>query len=164
MIQQCSFQESRSGHIMIFISCYFDWLRIKSEFDRQDVDYESLTEYTTPPNVTRIRGWFFNGQIRFLLVTERFFFYNRYKIRGAKRVIFYSLPEFPSIFTLVSQSLSLEEVKELQENEKETPLITVLATRADSLKMERIYGTRKTNYWLSKCTSNIVSQIDIPSL
>lgn len=150
--QDCTFEESKSGHTIIFISCYFDFLRLKAAFDKQDVDYESLTEYTSDPNVTRIRGWFFNGQTRFLVVTERFLFYKRYKIRGARRIVFYSLPEMPSTFELLSEML---------EQQGSSEGMSVLATRADLMKMERIWGSERAARMVSRCTGDAVVEVAV---
>ena len=131
-----SFQEGNQNNILIFISSYLDYTRLKMFFDQNDVDYESLTEYTTGPNISRVRGWFYNGQCRFLLITERFLFYKRYQIRGIRHLLWYSLPEYPQFYQLLSNMIG-----EYPSNQSAHCKCQILFSKWDSLKLERILGT-----------------------
>ncbi|CAH7683042.1 hypothetical protein PPACK8108_LOCUS16291 [Phakopsora pachyrhizi] len=81
------------GGIMIYVPNYFDFLRLENYFDSlEDVKYASISEYSSNSEITAARSSFFNRHASFLLITERFHYYNRFKIRGAKKMIFYGLP------------------------------------------------------------------------
>lgn len=134
-----SFQEGSQNNILIFISSYLDYTRLKMFFDQSDLDYESLTEYTTGPNISRIRGWFYNGQCRFLLVTERFLFYKRYRIRGIRHLLWYSLPEYPQFYANLCGMIGDYPSSQLANCKCE-----ILYSKWDTLKIERIVGTVET--------------------
>ncbi|KAI7746597.1 hypothetical protein M8C21_010208 [Ambrosia artemisiifolia] len=65
-----------------------------------------------------------------MLYTERAHFFYRYKIRGIQNLIIYSLPErkefYPEIVNMLDESQSMN--------------CTVLFTRFDILRLERIVG------------------------
>ena len=44
------------------------------------------------------RSEFFHGRVQLLLVTERFHFYHRFKLRGIQHIVFYSPPTFEAFY------------------------------------------------------------------
>ncbi|XP_054821182.1 LOW QUALITY PROTEIN: protein NUCLEOLAR FACTOR 1 [Prosopis cineraria] len=124
-------KESDQGGIMIFISSYFDFIRIRNFLKSQDASFCLLGEYTTHSDISRARLWFFEQRRKIMLYTERSHFYHRYKIRGVKNLIIYSLPErkefYPEIVNMLDGS--------------DNNACTVLFSRLDKSKLERIVGT-----------------------
>ncbi|KNZ53675.1 hypothetical protein VP01_3169g2 [Puccinia sorghi] len=87
------------GGVLIFIPSYFDFVRLESLLrSMEDVKFATISEYSTPSEISAARSSFFNRHVSYLLVTERFHFYHRYKIRGAQRIIFYSPPFHPEYY------------------------------------------------------------------
>ena len=83
-----------SGHVMIVVPSYHDFLRLRNHFASRHYSYASLSEYTTNSNVSRHRSNFYHGRVKYLLMTERFYFYRRYLIRGVAHLLFYALPQY----------------------------------------------------------------------
>ncbi|AQK39227.1 U3 small nucleolar RNA-associated protein 25 [Zea mays] len=85
---------------------------------------------TSQQDISRARLWFFEGKKKILLYSERSHFYHRYKIRGTKHLLVYSLPGrkefYPELVNMLGES----------ENRK----CNVLFSRLDLLKLERIVG------------------------
>ena len=54
---------------------------------------ELCCEYTPLADTGRARSHFAAGRSRVLLYTERAHFYHRLRVRGAREIIFYALPQ-----------------------------------------------------------------------
>ncbi|MCL7047767.1 hypothetical protein MKW94_002688, partial [Papaver nudicaule] len=80
--------------------------------------------YTKQSDISRARIWFFEGKQKIMLYTERAHFYHRYKIRGMKNLIIYSLPErkefYPELVNMIEESDNMN--------------CTVLFSRLDQLR------------------------------
>lgn len=77
-------------------------------------------------------------------MTERFHFYRRYRIRGARTVVWYQPPEHAQFYSetletpfLPSKNAGEEEEAEVDEGEVSA---RVLWSRFDKLRMERVVG------------------------
>ncbi|XP_018634024.1 protein NUCLEOLAR FACTOR 1 isoform X1 [Nicotiana tomentosiformis] len=121
-------KDSIQGGIMLFISSYFEFIRVRNFLKSQEASFCLLGEYTEQSDISRARVWFFNETKKIMLYTERAHFYHRYKIRGIQNLIIYSLPErkefYPEVVNMLQGSAS-----------------TVLFSRFDQLRLERIVGT-----------------------
>lgn len=121
-------KDSTQGGIMLFISSYFEFIRVRNFLKSQEASFCLLGEYTEQSDISRARGWFFDGKKKIMLYTERAHFYHRYKIRGIQNLIIYSLPErkefYPEVVNLLQGSAC-----------------TVLFSRYDQLRLDRIVGT-----------------------
>ncbi|PWA72213.1 Digestive organ expansion factor, predicted [Artemisia annua] len=119
-------KDSGQGGIMIFISSYFDFVRVRNFLKSEDASMD-----TKNSDISRARGWFFQGKRKIMLYTERAHFYYRHKIRGIQNLVIYSLPErkefYPEIVNMLEGSNSMN--------------CTVLFSRFDLLRLERIVGT-----------------------
>jgi U3 small nucleolar RNA-associated protein 25 len=78
------------------------------------------------------------------VVTERFHFYRRYKIRGAKTLVFYSLPDHAAFYAEHLQTPFLPsksaEGTEVDVDEAEVSS-RVLFSKYDMIKLERVVGS-----------------------
>ncbi|KAI5074322.1 hypothetical protein GOP47_0010283 [Adiantum capillus-veneris] len=131
-------KESLQGGIMIFVSAYFDFVRLRNFLKAENVSFCLLGEYTKQSDISRARAWFFHGKRRLMLYTERAHFYHRYKIRGIKELIFYSLPENAEFYA---------EITNMMEG-LENPSSSVLFSQFDNLKLERVVGSSRAKRML----------------
>ncbi|XP_047316686.1 U3 small nucleolar RNA-associated protein 25 [Impatiens glandulifera] len=119
------------GGVMLFISSYFEFVRLRNYLKSQEASICLLGDYTKQSDISRARIWFYQGTRKIMLYTERSHFYHRYKIRGMKNLIIYSLPErndfYPEIVNMLEDSHNMS--------------TTVLFSRFDQLKLERIVGS-----------------------
>lgn len=129
-------------HTMLVIPSYFDFVRVEDHFRKAGTfSYTTLTEYSSNKDVSRARQAFFSGKKGLLLVTERFHFYRRYLIRGARTVVFYAPPEHASYYPeLVNAALSQRNDEEDVPDAAEIA-VHVLYSKYDLLRLERVVGT-----------------------
>ncbi|KAA1471791.1 digestive organ expansion factor [Dentipellis sp. KUC8613] len=127
----------QSENTAIFIPSSFDFIRIHNYFKKQGYSFTVLSEYSSNQDISRARQALFNGKKSFLLISERFHFYRRYKIRGIRNLIFYGPPDHPQFYT---EFLSFPFLDEGVETSDVT--CRVLYSRYDWFKMERIAGTK----------------------
>ncbi|XP_052192609.1 protein NUCLEOLAR FACTOR 1 isoform X2 [Diospyros lotus] len=124
-------KDSIQGGIMIFISSFFEFIRVRNFLRSQGASFCLLGEYTKQSDISRARVWFFERTRKIMLYTERAHFYHRYKIRGIQNLIIYSLPErkefYPEIVNMLQESAGMT--------------CTVLFSQFDLLRLERIVGT-----------------------
>lgn len=91
-------QDSLMKQTMIFVANYFDYVRLRNYFKREDISFVQICEYSKEAKVARARDMFFHGDAHFLLYTERFHFFNRIRIKGIRHLVFYQLPVFPHFY------------------------------------------------------------------
>ncbi|KAJ9550639.1 hypothetical protein OSB04_014684 [Centaurea solstitialis] len=138
-------KDSVQGGIMIFISSYFEFVRVRNFLKSQDASMCLLGEYEKQSDISRSRVWFFQGKRKIMLYTERSHFYHRYKIRGIQNLIIYSLPErkefYPEAWSSnYNFSLYYMGIVNMLEG-SHSMNCTVLFSRFDLLRLERVVGT-----------------------
>ncbi|KAF8512390.1 digestive organ expansion factor [Gautieria morchelliformis] len=90
----------QSTNTIIFVPSSFDFIRVQNHLRKMsDVSLAILSEYSSNQDISRARQSFFSGKKRFLLMSERFHFFRRYRIRGVRNIVFYGLPEHPQFYT-----------------------------------------------------------------
>ncbi|PRW59313.1 U3 small nucleolar RNA-associated 25 [Chlorella sorokiniana] len=138
------------GGTLIYLPSYFDYVRVRNFLREEMASFLGLCEYTDRSDAARARSYFFDRRKQVLLYTERAQFYNRHRIRGAKSILFYQLPEHPQFYAEV---LNL-----LEEGEAgETPTVTVVFSKVDALRLERVVGSaRATKMLKSKKTGTFL--------
>ena len=133
-----------SGHIMIVVPAYNDFLRLRNHFKSKHYNFAALSEYTTNSNISRHRSNFYHGRVKYLIMTERFYFYRRYLIRGVGHVVFYALPQY---------SWCYEELVNTMEagvaGVTGSGLCVALYCVYDARELERVVGTQRSLTMLS---------------
>ncbi|KAL0337145.1 UNVERIFIED_CONTAM: Digestive organ expansion factor [Sesamum calycinum] len=103
-------KDSIQNGVMIFISSYFEFVRVRNYLKSQAASFCLFGEYIKRNDISHVRGQFFRGEKKIMLYTERAHFYYRYKI-----------------VNLLEESDSMN--------------CTVLFSRLDHLRLERIVGS-----------------------
>ncbi|KAH7913241.1 digestive organ expansion factor [Hygrophoropsis aurantiaca] len=128
----------RSSNTVIFVPSSLDFIRVHNYFRKQtSVSFAVLSEYSTNQDISRARQAFFTSKKSFLLISERFHFYRRYKIRGIRNIIFYGPPDHPQFF---SEFLSYPFLDDGVEGDD--VCCRVLWCKYDRFRLERIVGTK----------------------
>ncbi|CAL5077273.1 unnamed protein product [Urochloa decumbens] len=139
-------QDLDEGGLLLFVSSYFEYIRISNFLKSKEASFCRVGEATSQQDISRSRLWFFEGKKKILLYSERSHFYHRYKIRGTKHLLIYSLPGrkefYPELVNMLGES----------ENRK----CNVLFSRLDLLKLERIVGTSSARRLISSDKSMFV--------
>ncbi|OAX39772.1 DUF1253-domain-containing protein [Rhizopogon vinicolor AM-OR11-026] len=137
----------QSANTVIFIPSSFDFIRVHNYFRKQSsVSFVVLSEYSTNQEISRARQAFFSGQKAFLLISERFHFYRRYKIRGIRNLIFYGPPEHPQFFSELLSFPFLDDGVEASD-----VVSRVIYSKYDKFRVERIVGTKGVKGLLEGC-------------
>ncbi|GAB2275258.1 hypothetical protein Dimus_010018 [Dionaea muscipula] len=132
-------EDSDQGGIMLFISSYHDYLRLRQFMRSENASHCLLGEYGRQSDISTARRQFFEGKSKMILYTERAHFYHRYKIRGVQNLIIYALPErkefYQEIVNMLEGSVNMT--------------CTVLFSRFDQFQLERIVGSAAAKRMLS---------------
>ncbi|KAI8069498.1 digestive organ expansion factor [Gongronella butleri] len=131
------------AHTLFFIPSYFDFVRVRNYLEDNKYSYEPCCEYTSSGGITRARAQFFHGRTNFLLYTERLHFFRRFNLRGAYHIVFYGLPEHPQFYNEIVDFLGLKVNDHASAAEEATFSCTVLFSKYDFLKLERVVGTER---------------------
>ncbi|KAF6763471.1 digestive organ expansion factor [Ephemerocybe angulata] len=109
----------QSTSTVIFVPSSYDFIRVHNHFRKQTgITFTVLSEES------------------FLLVSERFHFYKRYKIRGIRNLVFYGPPDHPQYFT---EYLSYPFLDDDVDSSDVT--CRVLYSKYDWFRLERVAGT-----------------------
>lgn len=145
-----SLYSQSSSHVCIFIPSYLDFVQVREYFQRAELSHVILSEYCQASEISGARAKFFAGQGRFLLVTERFHFFKRYRIRGIRQLIFYALPEHADYYEQWCGYVeTTEEGKDQGREREQNSRVQIIVSPFDHLRAERIIGTRKWNSLLN---------------
>ncbi|XP_069116871.1 U3 small nucleolar RNA-associated protein 25 homolog [Argopecten irradians] len=128
-------KEALKAQTILFIPSYFDFVRLRNHFVREDLDFSQICEYSSDKNNSRSRSYFFHGNAHFLLYTERAHFFKRFKLRGIRHLVFYELPTFPHYYS---------ELCNMIQDSKDTCTCTTLYTQYDAQKLAEVVGTNRT--------------------
>jgi len=126
-------QQSTQTRTLVFVPSYFDYVRVRNLYRQKSKDFVVsfcvLSEYSSNREVTHSRSTFFHGEKDFMLMTERFHFFRRYRIRGVHNIVFYGLPMFASFYSELLNMLP----------EADTNVL-VLYTKFDALALNGVLG------------------------
>ncbi|CAH8512429.1 unnamed protein product [Schistosoma turkestanicum] len=81
--------------VLIYVPDFYDLEELRQVLLDESLDFCCINEYTDDSEAERFRTLFGDGRIRILLITERYYFFRRRKIRGPQTFIFYGPPTFP---------------------------------------------------------------------
>ena len=142
-------RENPEPGVVIFVSSYFDFVRVRNLLVAEDVSFAVNSEYTEPREAARARTLFADGRKRVLLLSERAHFYFRRRIKGAREICFYSLPEhrdfYPELVSYLAGSSAAASAR-ATDAVAGAPVVghvagvVALFSKLDALKLERIVG------------------------
>uniref|UniRef100_A0A8C5N1N6 U3 small nucleolar RNA-associated protein 25 homolog n=1 Tax=Leptobrachium leishanense TaxID=445787 RepID=A0A8C5N1N6_9ANUR len=133
------YRDAIMSHTLIYIPSYFDYVRLRNYFKKEELNFTHICEYTDKPGVSRARQFFLKGERQFLLVTERFHFYKRYKLKGIRNLIFYELPTYPHFYSEVCNMM-----KSWNHSDEATLTCTVLYSKYDAQRLAAVVGAERT--------------------
>ncbi|OCH93789.1 digestive organ expansion factor [Obba rivulosa] len=127
----------QSVNTVVFVPSSFDFIRVQNHFRKNTgVSFTVLSEYSSNQDISRARQAFFSGKKSFLLISERFHFFRRYKIRGIRNLIFYGPPDHPQFYTELLSYPFLDDNVEASD-----VTCRVLYSKYDWMRLERIAGS-----------------------
>lgn len=151
-----------SSKTIIFVPHYFDFIqlqeKLRKDFAEHFPSFAMLTEYSSGKEISKSRTQFFNEKKKFLIVTERFVFYRRYILRGAKTIVWFGLPDHKDFYSeFLENMFNLGDKQDVHDREAvDVGDVSVMAlySKFDFLKLERIVGTDMANRMVNEEKSN----------
>ncbi|XP_057626978.1 U3 small nucleolar RNA-associated protein 25 homolog [Chionomys nivalis] len=132
------YRDAVMSHTLIYVPSYFDFVRLRNYFKKEELNFTHICEYTQKSGVSRARHFFLQGEKQFLLLTERFHFYKRYTIKGIRNLIFYELPTYPHFYSEVCNML-----RATSRGEEATWTCTVLYSKYDAQRLAAVVGVER---------------------
>ncbi|NXA35446.1 DIEXF factor, partial [Eudromia elegans] len=133
------YRDAIMSHTLIYVPSYFDYVRLRNYFKKEELSFVHICEYTKKASICRSRRFFLKGEKQFLLLTERFHFYKRYTIKGIKNLIFYELPTYPHFYSEICNMM-----KATDSGVDATWTCTVLYSKYDAQKLAAVVGIDRT--------------------
>ncbi|XP_025902088.1 digestive organ expansion factor homolog [Nothoprocta perdicaria] len=133
------YRDAIMSHTLIYVPSYFDYVRLRNYFKKEELNFVHICEYTKKGGICRARRFFLKGEKQFLLLTERFHFYKRYTIKGIKNLIFYELPTYPHFYSEICNMM-----KATDSGVDATWTCTVLYSKYDAQKLAAVVGIDRT--------------------
>ncbi|KAJ7407049.1 Digestive organ expansion factor like protein [Willisornis vidua] len=133
------YRDAIMSHTLIYVPSYFDYVRLRNYFKKEDLNFTHICEYTKKAAVCRARRFFLKGEKQFLLFTERFHFYKRYTIKGIRNLIFYELPTYSHFYSEICNMM-----KATDNGVDATWTCTVLYSKYDAQKLAAVVGIDRT--------------------
>ncbi|CAG2166410.1 unnamed protein product [Oppiella nova] len=146
------FRDKQMSRTMIFIESYFDFVRIRNYFRKQEINFTQVCEYTAPGKVAKARSMFFNGGRHFMLYTERFHFYRRYQIKGIRHLIFYETPNYPHFYSELINFMHISMQGKKYTGDYSAMSCTLIYSKFDAFQLSAIVGTNKATQMLRSST------------
>lgn len=140
-------KESLMKHTLIYIPSYFDFVRVRNYFKKEDVGFVQICEYSKEGKVARARDMFYHGDAHFLLYTERFHFFHRKRIKGIKHIIFYQPPTFPNFYYEMCNLLQ-ETILNKKSSGLSNMTVSIIYSKYDVFQLSAIIGTEKSGKML----------------
>jgi U3 small nucleolar RNA-associated protein 25 len=131
------------SHTLIFCPSYFEYVRLRNLLDARELEFVTACEYSEDADVTRARTRFYAGHSPLLLTTERFHFFRRLRLRGARHLLFYGPPAACVFYPELVNGLE-------EASARGHPIsVTVLYTQADAAALERVVGSDRAGRMLA---------------
>lgn len=140
------FKDAVMSHALIFIPSYFDYVRVRNHFKKEELRFVQICEYSKDAKVARARDYFFHGKRQFLIYTERAHFFHRYVIKGVRHIIFYELPVNPHFYSEMCNMLQDSQRKMGGDGNL---TCTVLYASQDAQQLAAVVGTHRASIMLN---------------
>ncbi|KAK9412057.1 digestive organ expansion factor like [Crotalus adamanteus] len=132
------YRDAIMTHTLIYVPSYFDYVRLRNYFKKEELNFAHICEYTSKSGICRARHLFLSGEKQFLIITERFHFYKRYSIRGIRNLIFYELPTYPHFYNEICNMVKLAGMEG-----EATLTCTAFYSKYDAQKLAAVVGVER---------------------
>jgi U3 small nucleolar RNA-associated protein 25 len=132
----------RNVRVILYVPSYFDFVRVQAWLhEHHRFAYCAISEHSTPKEQRAALGQFTDQERQILVLTERFYFFQRYFVRLGEVLFFYSPPLFPSFYTHLLGKLALESPNAQG---------MVFYSRYDAHELARLVGAARTQQLLTR--------------
>ncbi|KAK7864086.1 hypothetical protein R5R35_002730 [Gryllus longicercus] len=142
------FTDSNTNSVLIYVPSYFDYVRIRNYFKREEISFVQICEYSKDGKIARARDHFFRSEAQFLLYSERAHFFRRFRIKGIRHLIFYQPPTIPHFYSEFCNFMAdCNQSRKLACDSAKS--VTVMYAKSDGLQLAAIVGTERAARMLS---------------
>lgn len=149
VLPQINKPSNKQKHTLIYVPSYFDYIALRNALLKRELEpyFVSVTEYSRTSEITRGRARFLQGRKPWLLYTGRANFFLRHKIKGARHIIFYGIPEhsefYPEHVNLLNEGLQSSKMSEEDASmiQSTSASCLVLLTKFEAHALERVVGS-----------------------
>ncbi|XP_055632137.1 U3 small nucleolar RNA-associated protein 25 homolog [Toxorhynchites rutilus septentrionalis] len=128
---------------LIFVPSYFDYVRLRNYFKKEELSFVQICEYTKDGKIARARDMFFHGSSHFLLYSERSHFFRRPRIKGIRHIVFYQLPTYPQFYSEMVNLMANDYQNRKDGIDASAMTVTGLYTKYDLLRLSAIVGSEQ---------------------
>jgi U3 small nucleolar RNA-associated protein 25 len=101
--------EDNPGYTVLFVPSYLDFVRLRTYLRNKNAQVAFISEYSEKKDCQRSRHAYETKEKPVLVITERAIIFDKIKLRYARSVVMYGLPESPDTFTDVLCEVTREE-------------------------------------------------------
>ena len=138
-----------SSHVLVFVDSFFDFVRLRAFLrDRLESDELcALSSDMTDADIARARTDFYHGRRRVMLLSGRFHYFRRYRIRGVRHLVFFSPPSVPGFYCDFVNALDNQDRTNDDDRVTKTSehSVLLLFDAFDSLKLLGIVGRKRAS-------------------
>jgi len=98
----------QSGYTVVLVPSYFDFVKLKGFFKRKNARVAMISEYTPKKEAQRLRSLYEEKDVPVIMVTERALVFEKIRIRFARNLVLYTIPESSDIIDAVEGMMRLE--------------------------------------------------------
>ena len=91
------YEDNTSGYTVLLVPNYFDYVKLKAYFKSRNAQVAMISEYTEKRECQRQRTAYELKEVPVLMITERALVFQKIRVRFARNVVLYNLPESPDI-------------------------------------------------------------------
>ena len=124
---------------LIVLNDYLQYQQFKQYFQEKGSPIGFISEHTPKNKIQSVFARFNNGELKYILVTERAIYYQVTDPKKFKNLIFFGFPFFFKVF---------EDLMNELKSETESKVIMVFSKK-DAYEIEKLFGTAKTVEFLS---------------
>uniref|UniRef100_A0A336MKR4 CSON002566 protein n=1 Tax=Culicoides sonorensis TaxID=179676 RepID=A0A336MKR4_CULSO len=130
------------AHCLVYVPSYFDYVRLRNYFKKEEVSFVQISEYSKDEKVARARDMFFHSSAHFLLYSERAHFFKRTRLKGIRNIIMYAPPAWPNFYSEIL-NLMHENYQNSRDGCENSMSVTLLYTKYDLMQVSAIVGSER---------------------
>lgn len=134
------FKAATMAHCMIYVPSYFDYVRIRNYFKKEEINFTQICEYTKDNKISRARTLFYHGGAHFLLYSERAHFFRRMRVKGVRHIVMYQPPMWSNFYPEIINLMQDTNQNPRDDVVTNAMSATILYTKYDILQLSAIVG------------------------
>lgn len=136
------YKDSIMNHTLIYVPSYFDFVKLRNYFKKEELSFVQICEYSKDSKVARARDMFYHSDAHFLIYSERFHYFRRIRVKGIRHLIFFALPTFPHFYSEMC-NLMQEANQNPKSGSDSNMTVTCIYSKYDVQQLSAVLGTER---------------------